>query len=99
MWTMGRARRARVALQELLRITGSVEAADASEPAEHSVFATALESCRIHRLRHEVLSGQECNERWPGYRLPGSFQVHCLCPAGACSTGCSPGRMPMHWLA
>ena len=61
--------------QEVMRITGSVEAADASEPAEHSVYATALESCRQYGLRHESLSGQQCNERWPGYRLPHSFQV------------------------
>jgi sarcosine oxidase len=33
----------------------------------------ALESCQIHRLEHQVLTGSEVNRRYPGCLLPESF--------------------------
>ena len=52
-----------------------METADEGMPADRSVFTAALESCRDYDLPHEVLTGDEANERWPGYRLPSSFKV------------------------
>jgi sarcosine oxidase len=52
--------------ERLLVITGGLDAS----PADHQVFVGSLESCRIHGLPHEVLSGSEINERFSGYRLP-----------------------------
>ena len=66
--------------QEVFKITGSVETADESMPADCSIFTAALESCQQFNLRHEVLTGDEANERWPGYRLPSSFKVSTFTP-------------------
>ena len=51
--------------EEILVITGSIDAA----PPDHRTFEGSLESCEIHGLEHEVLSGAEVNRRYPGYRL------------------------------
>ncbi len=52
--------------QELLVITGSVDASAEADPLFHG----ALASARQHGLPHEVLGGAEINARFPGYRLP-----------------------------
>lgn len=52
--------------ERLLVITGGIDAA----PEGHRVFTGSLESCLVHGLEHEVLTGEEVNRRWPGYRLP-----------------------------
>ncbi|MGI4955162.1 MAG: N-methyl-L-tryptophan oxidase [Janthinobacterium lividum] len=52
--------------QELLVITGSVDAG----PEDDGLFQGALASARQHELAHEVLTGAEINARFPGYRLP-----------------------------
>jgi sarcosine oxidase len=35
----------------------------------------ALESCQVHGLDHQVLSGAEVNRRYPGCRLPSGFEA------------------------
>jgi len=45
--------------------TGSIDAG----PADSWVFKGSLKSCVEHGLEHEVLSGMEINERFPGYNL------------------------------
>ncbi len=52
--------------EQLLHITGSIDAG----PADSWVFKGSLQSCIEHELPHEVLTGAELAERFPGYRLP-----------------------------
>lgn len=69
-------------LQELLCVTGSVEAASPRVPADQkSIFRDALTSAQLHNLEHEVLTGAETNHRFPGYSLPDDHQarlLHCI---------------------
>ena len=55
----------------LLVTTGSVDAG----PEDDALFQGALASARLHDLRHDVLSGDEVNARFPGYRLPASTRA------------------------
>ncbi len=55
--------------ETLMITTGSL---DAGAPDSVQVRG-ALESCRVHRLDHEVLTGDEVNRRYPGCRLPHDF--------------------------
>lgn len=57
--------------EELLVITGSIDASPEDDP----LFQGALNSARLHDLPHEVLTGDEINARWPGYRLPSSHRA------------------------
>jgi sarcosine oxidase len=52
--------------EQLLHITGSIDAG----PADSWVFKGSLQSCVEHNLPHEVLTGVELAQRFPGYRLP-----------------------------
>jgi sarcosine oxidase len=52
--------------EQLLHITGSIDAG----PADSWVFKGSWQSCLEHNLPHEVLTGREMAERFPGYRLP-----------------------------
>ncbi len=52
--------------ERLLHITGSVDAG----PEDSWVFKGSWESCRLHDLPHEVLTGAELRRRHPGYHLP-----------------------------
>jgi sarcosine oxidase len=52
--------------EQLLYITGSVDAG----PEDSWVFKGSWESCRLHDLPHEVLTGSELRRRYPGYHLP-----------------------------
>jgi len=52
--------------EQLYFRTGGIDAA----PEDHYVFRGALESCRAHDLPHKVLSAEDANRRFPGYRLP-----------------------------
>lgn len=52
--------------EELLVITGSIDASPPDDP----LFQGALASAELHGLEHEVLTGRDVNERFPGYRLP-----------------------------
>lgn len=64
--------------EKLLHVTGGL---DAGIPGSR-VFEGSLESCRVHGLRHEVLSADEVNDRFPGYRLPGDFKAVLQSDAG-----------------
>lgn len=44
-------------------------------PEDGPVFQGALHSARLHGLAHEVLTGAQVNERFPGYRLPASHRM------------------------
>ena len=50
----------------LLHTTGSIDAG----PEDSWVFRGSWESCRLHDLPHEVLTGAELGRRYPGYNLP-----------------------------
>jgi sarcosine oxidase len=52
--------------EQLLYITGSIDAG----PEDSFVFKGSWESCKLHDLPHEVLTGSELRRRYPGYRLP-----------------------------
>lgn len=52
--------------EQLLHITGSIDAG----PADSWVFKGSLQSALEYDLPHEVLTGRQINERFPGYRLP-----------------------------
>jgi sarcosine oxidase len=52
--------------EQLLYVTGSIDAG----PPGGGVFEGSLESCRVHGLPHEVLSGAQVSDRFPAYRLP-----------------------------
>ena len=56
----------RTAGERLLHITGSIDAG----PEDSWVFKGSWESCRLHDLPHEVLTGAELHRRYPGYHLP-----------------------------
>ncbi len=61
----------RISGEELLVITGSIDAG----PEDDSLFQGALSSARQHGLTHEVLTGHEVNNRYPGYRIPQSHRA------------------------
>lgn len=52
--------------EQLLHITGSVDAG----PASSWVFKGSLQSCLTHDLPHEVLTSAELSRRFPAYQLP-----------------------------
>lgn len=52
--------------ENLFYRTGSID----SGPADSWVFKGSLQSCVEHDLPHEVLTGAQLHERYPGYRLP-----------------------------
>ena len=56
--------------QSLLVTTGSLDGGPEDDP----VFAGALASARLHGLDHEVLTGAEVNERFPGYAMPPEYR-------------------------
>jgi sarcosine oxidase len=55
--------------EKLLITTGSLDAG----PRDSEVVTGSLESCSIHGLAHELLTGAEVNRRHPGYGLPDDF--------------------------
>ena len=57
--------------EKLLHVTGGL---DAGMPGSR-VLEGSMESCRVHGLRHEVLSADDVNSRFPGYRLPTGFSA------------------------
>ncbi|HYF07806.1 MAG TPA: N-methyl-L-tryptophan oxidase [Acetobacteraceae bacterium] len=52
--------------RRLMHLHGSLDGG----PEHGEVFSGALRSARLHDLPHEVLTGAQVNERFPGYRLP-----------------------------
>jgi len=57
--------------RRLLHVTGALDAG----PPGSRVFEGSRRSSVEHGLRHDVLSGDGVNERYPGYRLPPHFQA------------------------
>ncbi|WP_266080917.1 N-methyl-L-tryptophan oxidase [Haladaptatus caseinilyticus] len=55
----------------IIHRTGSVDAA----PAGNVVFEGSLRSCEEHDIPHEVLTGAELTDRFPGYRLPDDYKA------------------------
>ncbi len=51
--------------ERLLYTTGSIDAG----PPESWVFKGSWDSCKLHDLPHEVLTGAEVRRRYPGYHL------------------------------
>jgi sarcosine oxidase len=56
----------REAGEQLLHVVGSIDAG----ATDSRVFKGSLQSCLEHDLPHEVLTGTELHQRYPGYRLP-----------------------------
>ena len=54
------------AQEPLLITTGSLDIG----PEGSMVFQGSLESCELHGLPYEALSGREINRRFPGYNMP-----------------------------
>jgi sarcosine oxidase len=52
--------------ERLLHVTESIDAG----PEGSWVFKGSWESCKLHDLPHEVLTGSELHRRYPGYHLP-----------------------------
>lgn len=52
--------------EQLLFTTGSID----TDAEDGQVFQGSLASCQIHDIQHEVLTADETNTRFPGYRLP-----------------------------
>lgn len=57
--------------ERLLILTGSIDAG----PEDGELFQGALNSARLHDLPHDVLTGDEVNARFPGYRLPSATRA------------------------
>ncbi|HET7323436.1 MAG TPA: N-methyl-L-tryptophan oxidase [Halococcus sp.] len=55
----------------IIHRTGSIDAGPADDP----VFEGSLRSCEEHDIPHEVLTGAELTERFPGYGLPEEYQA------------------------
>jgi len=56
--------------RDLLQVTGGIDA----EPPDGNIFPSSRDSCRKHDITHKILTGEEVNERFPGYDLPAG---HC----------------------
>lgn len=52
--------------ETLLHITGSIDAG----PPGSFVFERSLQSCKLHDLPHQVLTGVELRQKFPAYHLP-----------------------------
>jgi sarcosine oxidase len=55
----------------IIHRTGSIDAA----PEGNVVFEGSLRSCEEHDIPHEILSGAELADRFPGYRLPDDYKA------------------------
>jgi len=57
--------------RRVMHLHGSIDAG----PEHGEVFSGALRSARLHDLPHEVLTGAQVNDRFPGYRLPAATRA------------------------
>jgi sarcosine oxidase len=57
--------------ETLLHVTGTIDASGEDEV----VFQGSLESCLLHDIPHEVLTGDGLHARFPGYRLPSTHRA------------------------
>lgn len=86
-----------VTAEKLLHITGSLDIG----PADSWVFKGALRSAMEYELAHDVLTGQELAQRFPGYQLPhdimalyqpdGGFLAPERCVVGYCFAALNQG--------
>jgi len=51
--------------RDLLHVTGGIDAG----PVDGTVFPDSQKACEMHDIDHEILSGNEVNDRFPGYSL------------------------------
>jgi sarcosine oxidase len=56
--------------RDVIHRTGSIDAG----PEDNIVFQGSKESCEQYDIPHEVLTGAELNERFPGYDLPEDYK-------------------------
>jgi sarcosine oxidase len=64
--------------EQLLYSTGGLDAG----PADGPCFNGSLLSCRLHGIPHEVLTGEQINQRFPAYNLPPDFRAVYQADAG-----------------
>lgn len=57
--------------ERLLHVTGSIDAGD----VDHFVFRESKRSCDLHDIPHEVLTATQLMTRFPGFRVPTSYQA------------------------
>lgn len=57
--------------EQIFYKTGSVDVG----PADSMVFTGSHESCLLHDIPHEVLTGSELNQRFPGYQVPDDYKA------------------------
>jgi len=57
--------------RDLLHITGGIDAG----PPDGDVFSSSRQSCEQHNIDYEILSGEEVNDRFPGYDLPADHKA------------------------
>jgi sarcosine oxidase len=57
--------------RDLLHITGGIDAG----PPESPVFTESKRSSELHEIDHEILTGDEVNERFPGYDIPSDHRA------------------------
>lgn len=65
-----------LSLQFLLCDTKCIEACEPDFHGGNNCFQKARLSAEEYDLEHEILSGDEVNNRFPGYRLPPNFKAH-----------------------
>jgi sarcosine oxidase len=58
--------------RDLLHQVGSV---DVAPDEADSLYDTARRSCAVHDIDHDLLTGAELNERFPGFDVPDSFRA------------------------
>ena len=94
-------------VQTVLHITGCLEFSDPVRTVTNC-FGHALESVVEHNLEHEVLTGEEVNKRFPGWRLPPHYKVASCAPTylttncGSCAIASSVSVFSEHmtrWTA
>ena len=85
-------------LQDLLCITGSIDTAS-GDLEGYNVFKKALQSAHEHDLKHEILTGDEVNARFPGYDLPSNFMVSsCICMPSVPNLYCSQAMQMLRMM-
>jgi sarcosine oxidase len=57
--------------QQLLLCNGGIDAG----PIGSDLVNNSAASCMMHNLPHERLSAAQVNKRWPGFRLPATYEA------------------------
>lgn len=61
--------------EQLFHRTGSVRAVPPDGEGHRGTFDDAIRACEVHDLPHDVLTGSELNDRFPGFELPTDHRV------------------------